>query len=169
MHRLLHKVRTRANLYNTHIIGFSNIKISVICIYIRSLKIHDTVVDCSRLMSALFVAKTGWRPFASFPAESPKRVLTHKQSPVYPQRRGRCSTTHSAGGSPEARYARQSGGRFCRPETPLAQEGPRQGGAAAMGCPRSGLTAPRASCILQHPNLKNDEEQEERFKGERKK
>ena len=50
LHRLLHKVRTRASRYSTHIIGSSNINKSIICIYIRSLEVHDTVVDCSWLM-----------------------------------------------------------------------------------------------------------------------
>jgi hypothetical protein len=54
-------------------------------------------------------------------------LFAHEHVAVYPRRRARCAAARAEGGSPEARYARQSGERFCRPETPLAREGPRQG------------------------------------------
>jgi hypothetical protein len=51
LHWLLHIVRTRASRYTVRIKGSSNISIIVICIYIRRLRIHNTIVDCNLLMT----------------------------------------------------------------------------------------------------------------------
>ena len=49
-------------------------------------------------------------------------LSAHEHVTVYLQRRGRCTVAHVEGDPPEALYARQ--GRFCRPETSHAREGP---------------------------------------------
>jgi hypothetical protein len=51
LHRLLHIVRSRVSRYIICTRGSSNINIRAVCMYIRRLGIHDTVVDCSLLMT----------------------------------------------------------------------------------------------------------------------
>src|ERR1041385_3625936 len=90
--------------------------------------IHVTDVDCSNLMTIFLVARTARRLFKAFvPSGVAKKCVDTRTRHVYPRRRGWYTATHVEGDPTGSAVRKQSGGCFCRPETPHSREGPRQG------------------------------------------